>query len=167
MTVLEFARRYPDRIDRAVLCSPGRPVYRPLARGINQHARLIWHEPRSMIPILLHDYVRCGIRNGLSLYRSMIDYPTARRMIQLTVPTLVILGELDPFAAVGEIERLASRKSNLQVVSVPGGRHTLNYSHPFETSAAISAFLESQHLTAARCDPEPGALRFANTGANS
>ena len=143
MTVLEFAHRYPNRIACAVLCSPGRPVYRPLARGIAQHVRLLWHEPMSMLPILLHDYYRCGFRNGYSLYQSMIAFPTARRMIQVEVPTLIVLGDLDPFASVSEVERLASRKSNLQVVTVKGGRHTLNYSHPTETVAAISDFLET------------------------
>ncbi|MGD9711835.1 MAG: alpha/beta fold hydrolase [Thermomicrobiales bacterium] len=142
MTVLEFAHRYPERIDRAILCSPGRPVYQPLARGIWQITRLIIEEPIGMLPILIHDYVRSGARDLMSLYRSMGSYPTSRRFLQLTVPTLILRGSRDPFVTERELSRYVARPGGgITAASIPGAGHTMNYSHPVETAAAIRAFL--------------------------
>ncbi len=144
MTILEIAYRYPERIAAAVLCSPGRPVYQPLARGILQVMRLTMREPLSMLPILVHDYVRCGIRDGLSLYHSMVQFPTWSRFLRLSVPSLIVIGAKDPLLFESEVNRLSKRKGRIEVVTIPGAGHTMNYSHPRQTAAAIKAFVDEQ-----------------------
>lgn len=142
MTIMEVAHRFPERLEAAILCSPGHPVYEPLARGVWQMLQLPVREPRGMIPIVIHDYARYGVRDGLRLYRSMVEYPTSARFRRLAVPTLIVQGEKDPLLLIKRVDEQKARPGRIQVVTIPGAAHTLNFSHPEETAAAIRRYLQ-------------------------
>jgi pimeloyl-ACP methyl ester carboxylesterase len=144
MTIMEFVYRCPERIEAAILCSPGQPVYQPLARGIWQVARIPVREPIGLIPIVIHDYVRCGVRDGMRLYRSMVGYPTWSRFLRLSAPTLMVHGGKDPLLTRAKVNRQSALRGKIQVLTIPGAGHAMNYSHPGETAAAIRTFLQGR-----------------------
>ena len=75
----EFAHRYPDRTERAVLVSPaGGRDNRPLLRGVMQLARDGLREPPSLARIAVPDYVRFGLKNSIQAFRHMTRYPHFR-----------------------------------------------------------------------------------------
>ena len=72
LVAAEFAHRYPERTERAILVSPagGAPQPAP-ARGVLQLARDGLREPPSLALIAIPDYVRFGPLNSLRAFRRM------------------------------------------------------------------------------------------------
>lgn len=62
---------------------------------------------------------------------------------QITVPTLLIHGELDAAVPLSEAEAMAARIPTARLVSVPGAGHTSNLENPEMVSIEIQAFMRS------------------------
>ena len=85
--------RYRDRAEAVVLVSPAGGVYNePMVRAFWQLGLAGIREPLGMLPIAARDYSRFGVRSSVALLRSMLAYPAAQRVRELTLPTLVVLG---------------------------------------------------------------------------
>ena len=95
--ICEFARQNPDRIDRAILVSPAGGLHnQPLQRAITQLARDGVREPTGLMPVAVPDYLRFGVPSTLRLFRALTQFPALERLLQLEVPTLVVVGDRDP-----------------------------------------------------------------------
>ncbi len=87
LVAAEFAHRYPDRTERAVLVSPAGGTHnRPLLRGVVQLARDGLREPPSLARIAVPDYVRFGLKNSIQAFRRMTRYPTLRAALACSRP---------------------------------------------------------------------------------
>lgn len=149
MTAMELARTQPERVDRVVLCSPGRPVYEPIRKGIGQVIRNGILEPPKLTGIVIHDCVRFRLEDARTLYRSMITFPTFKRFLALSVPTLILQGSRDPLVSKESLSRSRSVNQRIKVSTIEGAAHALNYSHPIEASEAIREFIfddEREHV---------------------
>jgi len=158
--IVEFARRYPERIDRAVLVSPAGGVRnQPLPRAALQLAQDGLREPTRMLRVAVPDYLRFGVPSTVRLFRALTRFPSLDRLLALRVPTLVVLGDRDPLMPTPQrVRTIATRVENPTVIVViEGAAHAINFSHPGELSHVIRLFMADQPVVD---DPDsPGFAR--------
>ena len=159
--IIEFAHRYPERIDRAVLVSPAGGVYnQPLRRAIGQLTRDAPREPTKMASVAVPDYLRFGVPSTMRMFRSLTQYPSLQRLLEMRIPTLVVLGERDPLLPHSErVDEVASQTdSHVLVVLLEGAAHAINFSHPDQLAHVIRLFMDDQPIVN---DPAwPGHVRL-------
>ena len=109
--IVEFAHHYPERIERAVLVSPAGGIHnQPLRRAIGQLAKDGGREPRKMIGVATPDYLRFGVPSTFKMFQRPDAIPLLQRLLELKVPTLVVLGTRDPLMpGPARIKEVASR----------------------------------------------------------
>ena len=92
MAAQELAIAHPDRIDRAVLVSPaGGAFNQPLRRAMGQIMRDGGREPVRLMGVVAPDYLRFGVPSTVRMFRSLTRYPSFERLLELELPTLVVL----------------------------------------------------------------------------
>ncbi|MHA7238730.1 alpha/beta fold hydrolase [Arthrobacter sp. TMS1-12-1] len=158
--ICEFAYRYPERLDRAVLVSPAGGVNnQPLHRAVRQLARDGTREPIGMIRVAAPDYLRFGVPSTVRMFRALTRYPSLDRLLALKVPTLVVIGDRDPLMpGPDRIREVASRTDNhVLLVVIEGAAHAINFSNPGELAHVIRQFVADRPIVD---DPdEPGHSR--------
>jgi pimeloyl-ACP methyl ester carboxylesterase len=158
--ICEFAYRYPERLDRAVLVSPAGGVHnQPLRRAMRQLARDGAREPVGMVGVAAPDYLRFGVPSTVRMFRALTRYPTLERLLALRIPTLVVIGDRDPLMpGPDRVREIAGRTDNhVLVVIIEGAAHAINFSNPGELANVIRQFMADQPIGD---DPdEPGYAR--------
>lgn len=158
--VCEFANQFPERLDRAVLVSPaGGPFNQPLRRAVGQLLRDGLREPPRLLGVALPDYLRFGVGSTLRLFEALTRFPTLDRLLDLPVPTLVVVGTRDPLMPdETRILQLARdhRHDSVVLVALQNAAHAVNFSHPRELAALIRRFMADQPLA---LPDEPGRAR--------
>jgi pimeloyl-ACP methyl ester carboxylesterase len=147
--IVEFAHRYPERIDRAVLVSPAGGLYnQPLRRAIRQLSADAPREPVKMARVAVPDYVRFGVPSTRRLFRSLTQYPTLQRLLEMRLPTLVVLGQRDPLLPhAHRVDEIASQTdSHVLVVLLEGAAHAINFSHPDQLAHVIRSFMDDKPI---------------------
>jgi pimeloyl-ACP methyl ester carboxylesterase len=147
--ICEFAYRYPDRIDRAVLVSPAGGIYnQPLRRAMWQLSKDGPREPRKMMTVATPDYLRFGVPSTLKMFKALTQYPTLDRLLALRIPTLVVLGDRDPLLpGPARVREVASQSDNhVLIVRIEGAAHAINFSHPGELSNVIRLFMDDKPI---------------------
>ncbi|WP_400995621.1 alpha/beta fold hydrolase [Agromyces sp. GXQ0307] len=143
--ILEFADRFPDRIERAVLVSPaGGAFNRPLRRAIGQLAQDGTREPPRMARVAVPDYARFGVPSTLKLFRALTQYPSLQRLLELQLPTLVVLGDRDPLMpGPARVQEVAGQVDNhVLAVTIEGAAHAINFSHARALAHLIRRFMD-------------------------
>ncbi|MET0782204.1 MAG: alpha/beta hydrolase [Microbacterium sp.] len=147
--ILEFAHHYPERIERAVLVSPAGGVQnQPLRRAVGQLAKDGGREPRKMITVATPDYLRFGVPSTFKMFKALTQYPSLQRLLELQVPTLVVLGTRDPLLpGPARIKEVASQDENhVLIVVLEGAAHAINFSHPHELAHIIRLFMDDRPI---------------------
>jgi pimeloyl-ACP methyl ester carboxylesterase len=110
-------------------------------------------EPRKMIGVATPDYLRFGVPSTVKMFRALTQYPSLQRLLQLKIPTLVVLGTRDPLLPSAErIKEVASQDQNhVLLVVLEGAAHAINFSHPRELAHVIRLFMDDKPIT-----PLPG-----------
>ena len=148
LVAAEFAHRYPDRTESAVLVSPaGGSHNRPLIRGIIQLARDGLREPPSLARIAVPDYLRFGLGNSILAFRRMTRYPTLQRLSHVPVPFLAVIGSRDPLVSESQMEMILRSPADMDVVRHVDAAHAINFSHPETLARMVDAYLRSERLT--------------------
>ena len=148
--IVEIAHSFPERIDRAVLVSPAGGVYnQPLGRAMGQLARDGGREPPRMARVATPDYVRFGIPSTFQMFRALTQYPTLARLLEMRIPTLVVVGTKDPLVpGPSRISEIAEQtESHVLLVMLEGAAHAINFSHPKELAHLIRLFMADQPIT--------------------
>lgn len=143
--IIEFAHRYPERIDRAVLVSPAGGLFnQPLRRAITQLSVDAPREPVRMARVAVPDYVRFGVPSTMRMFRSLTQYPSLQRLLEMRIPTLVVLGQRDPLLPhAHRVDEIASQTdSHVLVVMLEGAAHAINFSHPGQLAHVIRHFMD-------------------------
>jgi pimeloyl-ACP methyl ester carboxylesterase len=158
--VCEFAHQFPERLDRAVLVSPaGGPFNQPLRRAVRQLLRDGPREPPRLLRVAVPDYLRFGLTSTLRLFEALTRFPTLDRLLDLPVPTLVVVGTRDPLmpeeARIVQVAR-DHRHDSVVVVALQDAAHAVNFSHPRELATLIRRFMADQPLD---LPDEPGGAR--------
>jgi pimeloyl-ACP methyl ester carboxylesterase len=159
--IIEFAHAFPERIDRAVLVSPAGGLFnQPLRRAISQLSKDAPREPTRMARVAVPDYVRFGVPSTMRMFRALTQYPSLQRLLELKIPTLVVLGERDPLLPhAHRVDEIASQTdSHVLVVLLEGAAHAINFSHPGQLAHVIRAFMDDKPI---ENDPAwPGHVRL-------
>jgi pimeloyl-ACP methyl ester carboxylesterase len=148
--IIEFARLHPDRIERAVLVSPAGGRYnQPLARAVRQLSRDGLREPPRMIGVAAPDYLRFGVPSTFRMFRALTQYPSLDRLLELQIPTLVVVGDRDPLLPPPQRvhEVAAMTDSHVLLVGIRGAAHAINFSHPGELAHVIRSFMADRTIT--------------------
>ncbi|WP_434994314.1 alpha/beta fold hydrolase [Arthrobacter sp. Ld5] len=158
--ICEFAYRYPERLDRAVLVSPAGGAYnQPLLRAVRQLARDGTREPVGMLRVAAPDYLRFGVPSTFRMFQALTRYPSLERLLALRIPTLVVIGDRDPLMpSPARVREVAGRTDNhVLVVIMEGAAHAINFSNPGELAHVIRQFMADEPIVD---DPdEPGRSR--------
>ncbi|MET0780192.1 MAG: alpha/beta hydrolase [Microbacterium sp.] len=158
--ILEFAAHYPERIDRAILVSPAGGAYnQPLRRAVGQLARDGRREPPRMVTVATPDYLRFGVPSTFRMFHALTQYPSLQRLLELEIPTLVVLGDRDPLMpGSARVQEIASQTdTHVLVVKIEGAAHAINFSHPGELAHVIRLFMADRPIVD---DPDsPGTTR--------
>ena len=147
LVAAEFAHRFPERTERAILVSPaGGRHNRPLPRGVLQLARDGLREPPSLATIAIPDYVRFGLLSSLRAFRRMVRYPTAERLAGMPVPFLTVIGSLDPLVSERQMTRLLQSPAEMHLMCHFDAAHAINFSHPEALARLVDAYLRGESL---------------------
>lgn len=147
--ILEFAHRFPERVDRAVLVSPAGGVHnQPLRRAVGQLARDGRREPPRMVSVAAPDYLRFGVPSTFKMFHALTQYPSLNRLLELDIPTLVVLGDRDPLMpGPDRVREIASQtESQVLLVVIEGAAHAINFSHPGELAHIIRLFMADRPI---------------------
>jgi pimeloyl-ACP methyl ester carboxylesterase len=148
--IVELAHRYPERIERAVLVSPAGGIQnQPLRRAIGQLAKDGGREPRKMITVATPDYLRFGVPSTFKMFNALTQYPSLQRLLELKVPTLVVMGTKDPLMPGPERVKqvFAQDQNHVLLVVLDGAPHAINFSHPRELAHVIRRFMDDKPIT--------------------
>lgn len=159
--ILEFAHHHPERIDRAVLVSPAGGAYnRPLRRAVGQLSLDGSREPTRMVGVAVPDYLRFGVPSTFRMFRALTQYPSLQRLLELRIPTLVVIGDRDPLMPhAARVQEVANATDNhVLVVQIEGAAHAINFSRAGELAHLIRLFMADRPLVD---DPDsPGHARL-------
>lgn len=147
--ILEFAHHYPERIDRAILVSPAGGLYnQPLRRAVGQLARDSGREPPRMARVATPDYLRFGVPSTFKMFRALTQYPSLERLLDLRIPTLVVLGDRDPLMPhPARVKEVAGQTDNhVLLVIIEGAAHAINFSHSGELAHLIRLFMADRPI---------------------
>jgi pimeloyl-ACP methyl ester carboxylesterase len=147
--ICEFAHLFPGRLERAVLVAPAGGLHnQPLPRAVGQILRAGMREPAKLLRVVVPDYVRFGVPSTVRLFRALTQYPTLRRLLDLKVPTLAVVGNRDPLlpppARVREFAELKEHRTLFVVID--GAAHAINFSHPGELANVIRQFMADHSI---------------------
>ena len=99
-----------------------------------------------MARVAVPDYVRFGVPSTTRLFRALTQYPSLQRLLEMQIPTLVVLGERDPLLpGTHRINEIASQTdTHVLVVLLEGAAHAINFSHPDELAHIIRLFMDDR-----------------------
>jgi pimeloyl-ACP methyl ester carboxylesterase len=139
--VVEFALRYPEMIDRAVLIGPtmdrGAPT---IPQQFWRLVRDTFREPPSQPFVIFYDYLKAGLRRTIITAHYGLQDRIEKKLPNVQIPTIIVRGARDPIVSQGWAEELAGLLPQGRLVVIPGSAHTVNYSHPTELVEVIRPF---------------------------
>jgi pimeloyl-ACP methyl ester carboxylesterase len=101
-----------------------------------------------MARVAVPDYVRFGVPSTMALFRALTQYPSLQRLLEMKIPTLVVLGERDPLLPGSHrVNEIASQTdSHVLVVLLEGAAHAINFSHPDQLAHIIRLFMDDRPI---------------------
>jgi pimeloyl-ACP methyl ester carboxylesterase len=140
--LVEFALRYPERVERLVLQGPTPdPRDRSAVQKVAFFAVTSLFERWSLGWIALTDYLRCGIARYVATFRDMMEHLIEPKLPLLKAPTLIVWGTRDYIVPRRSVERYARLLPSGSLAVVPGAAHGMNYSNPVLLRDAVFGFL--------------------------
>lgn len=142
--ITEFALRYGDRLQRAILQGP--TVYRHARTLPQQLWRFFLNAPLedpSETPVQLYDYWQAGLPRIVRTMQIALADQMEKRLPYMNVPTLVVRGQEDPVVSQEWAEEVVRLLPDARLVVIPGAGHTMNYSQPLELTRVTRAFIEA------------------------
>ncbi|HEX8494317.1 MAG TPA: alpha/beta hydrolase [Pyrinomonadaceae bacterium] len=143
--IVDFAVRYPERVERAVLVAL--PVDRQARGLLRQFARLLLdasREPLSLLPIVISDYLRAGIARGIRTALYALADRIEEKLPLMRALTLVVRGERDPIVPQRWAEDATALLPRARLVVIPSVAHAVNYSAPDELAREVLRFMEEE-----------------------
>jgi 2-hydroxy-6-oxonona-2,4-dienedioate hydrolase len=161
---IELTVRWPSRTAGLVLIGPTiDPAARSLPRQIGRLALAGVWERASLIPIVVDDYRRMGIRRLRGELREMFADAPEHRLGQIRTPSLVIRGARDTIVPDRWAQEAARLLGGAAVVTVPGGAHAVQFSVPERVAEPIRRFVQQIAGVSGRNKAGPGAVRGSDT----
>lgn len=142
--IAQFALRYPDCIERAILVGPSMD---PQARTAHQEiARWLINvpcEPFSLFPIMIGDFFHAGIRRTATTLKYGLQDSIHEHLPHMQVPTLIVRGSRDTVVPQRWAEEAKNLLPNGRLVVVAGAAHDVNYNSPQQLAHIVRGFMQS------------------------
>ncbi len=139
---LDLAARFPERVSQLVLCAPtGIPENPSVLAQMWNLMRDTPLERPSLIARAVQAYLLCGTRRMLAMAREQKRHLTGPQLERIHVPTLVIVGALDPVIRPYTAHVLKRDISQARTLVLPRGTHALHDSCTLEVKEAVLEFL--------------------------
>jgi pimeloyl-ACP methyl ester carboxylesterase len=160
---LEFAARYPYRLDRLVIQGAGAQLERGLlqrAAGlilsqyplpsdnpfVNQFFNLLFGGRQDPGPLFQFVTRQCWQTDQSVMahrFHLVERYNITPRLKQIRVPTLVLTGDRDLLVSDRSLKRLSDGVSDSRCVSIPGAGHLAFVAQPKRVAAEVARFLNA------------------------
>jgi 2-hydroxy-6-oxonona-2,4-dienedioate hydrolase len=145
----EFALGHPERMIGLVLQGPtidpyARSALRQIVRWLRDGPR----EPRGihLIFTLARDYLDCGFRRPVQLFRYALSDPIEDKLPLIRVPTVVVRGSRDSIVSQQWAEKAAESLPDGRLVVIPGAAHTINFGAPLELARIVRSVARRPEL---------------------
>jgi 2-hydroxy-6-oxonona-2,4-dienedioate hydrolase len=141
----EFALRYPERFDRAILIGP----------TMDKYARVLWkqalrlfrdglRETWSQLAVVGFDYVRTGVHRTVQTALYGLAHHLEEVLPRINAPMMIVRGTHDPIASQRWCEDLAAAAPQGQLVVIPQSAHTVNWDEPDDLLRVAQPFFEDR-----------------------
>jgi pimeloyl-ACP methyl ester carboxylesterase len=139
---VEFAVRFPARVERLVLEGPTPdPRYRtPLRQYPRVLLNMVFEAP-SVNPLFQVEYLSTGVARMAQQLVRTVDDPIELRLPDVPVPTLVVRGRYDQTLSQPWAEEFTRLLPNGRLVVVEGAAHNAHYSAPELMARLTDVFL--------------------------
>jgi pimeloyl-ACP methyl ester carboxylesterase len=142
--IVELAVRHPDVVERIVLQGPttdphGNSAWEQFRRWQRNNP----NEPFTHKIVSVRDYADCGLRRIWETWMISLRDRIEEKLPHVRVPALVVRGSCDPIVPQSWAEEAAELLPQGELVIIPGGRHTINFSSPIEFTRVLRPFLRS------------------------
>lgn len=139
---IDLAARFPECVAQLILCAPtGIPENPSVLRQMGNLLKDAPEERPALIAKLIKAYLRCGPSRMLAIARNQKCHLTGPLLERIRVPTLVIVGDLDPVIRPYTAHVLKRSIPLVKTLDLPRGTHALHDSCPLEVKEAILDFL--------------------------
>ena len=141
--IVSLARRRPEMVLKAVLVGPtidrrARSALREFLRGAYQ----LLFEPLPFWAVMILDYARFGLRHTFQSLEDAIHDPVEQKLLEVTVPTLVVRGERDKIVSEGWAEEVVWRLPRGALADIRGAGHVVNFDAPDQLTPLVLEFLQ-------------------------
>jgi pimeloyl-ACP methyl ester carboxylesterase len=140
--IVDFAVRYPEQVERAVLIAP---TIDPRARRfMRQLMRLlvdVLREPFSLYPIAAGDYLRAGLARGARTLKFALVDKIEDKLPLVRARALVVRGGRDPIVPQQWMEDATALLPYARLVVIPRAAHAVNYNSPAELVREVLLFI--------------------------
>jgi pimeloyl-ACP methyl ester carboxylesterase len=139
---VEFALRYPEKLERLVLAAPtGDSEINSVFPYFLRFLRNLPKEPISLVPLAIRDYLKAGLIRLWRTFKFSLQDSFEDKLSRVQTPTLVIRGAKDPIVSPRWTERMTEVLPQGKLVNIQGAAHAVNYNSPDEFTRAIQEFL--------------------------
>lgn len=142
---VEFALRYPEKLERLVLAAPsGDPC---VNSAFSYFGRLLldaFIEPFSLIPIAIGDYFRAGLIRGFRTFQFALEDRLEDKLPQIDIPTLVVRGAKDPIVTAEWVRQITKLLPHSYLVTIEDAAHAVNYNSPKAFIQVICEFVRRE-----------------------
>ncbi len=142
-TIVNFALRYPECIERAILVSPTMDT--KVLTIHQEFGRLLRDtpcEPLHFLPVLLREYALAGITRTIRSLQYAFEDPMEQNLPHVHIPTLVVRGSRDPIVPQDWAEKVNVLLPNSKLVVVEGAGHAVNFNSPDRLVQLVQSFLQ-------------------------
>lgn len=142
-TIVDFALRYPERVQRIILVGP---TMDPQARTIHQEAFRLFldmlREPLSLFPVLTREYLAAGPRRTIRTLQYAFEDRMEEHLPRIQAPTLVVRGAKDPIVRQRWVEEVYQLLPKSKLVVIAGAAHVVNFSSPEQLVRVVREFMD-------------------------
>lgn len=139
---VDLAAREPERFERIVLIGPTvDPRYRTPLRHAPRFFVDAAREPPSLLPIIVRDYLRFGLRRFVATAGAAVRDRPEDKLPRIPSPTLVIKGERDAFVSTDWVEEMVELLPRGELAVVPRAPHATHYAAPRSVAAIVEGFI--------------------------
>jgi 2-hydroxy-6-oxonona-2,4-dienedioate hydrolase len=141
---VDLAAREPERFERIVLIGPTvDPRYRTPLRHAPRFFVDAIREPPSLLPIIVRDYLRFGLRRFVATAGAALRDRPEDKLPRIPSPTLVIKGERDAFVSTDWVEEMVELLTRGELAVVPRAPHATHYAAPRSVATLVERFFSA------------------------
>ena len=143
--IAQFALRYPERLERAILVGPtmdqkARTAHQEIGRWLLNAP----FEPKSLFPVVLLDYLQIGFRRFVRTFRYALQDRIEEHLPHIQVPTLVVRGSRDTVVPQRWVEEVTALLPRGKLVVIKGAAHDVNYNSPRQLAETVHQFMQEE-----------------------